>query len=148
MEIPHNLRDMRLNKKQGSPAIWIFLTLILPIVYLYQIAPHTHEAHPQPQPGHPSTSHSNHTHSHDNHENERPEEAHHHHALTNHLDSHVRLMDNRGSRSDPVISFAVVASDLGIFDWDIRYKTPDQPEPPPPAPHVASCGARAPPALS
>ena len=145
MEVPLNLQDMRMHRKQSTRALWIGLTLVLPVVYLCQIAPHTHDAHPQPQPQHASTSHSNHTHSHDNHENERPDASHHHHALTNHLDSHVRQMDNRGSSSDPEISFEVVTADLGILDRKNRYRTPDRPEPPPKAPPIVASGPRAPP---
>ena len=135
---------MRTHNKRYLRTLWMGLTLILPFVYLYQIAPHAHDAHAEPHPHKTSTS-PNHTHSHDGSDNEQPDPAHHHHELTNHLDTHVILLQNPRLNSDTGISVGIVAADLGILDRENKYWTPDRFEPPPKFSLIVASGPRAPP---
>lgn len=136
---------MSLHNKHSIGTLWLGFSLILSVVYLFQIAPHAHQAHAQPPSHQTSESHSNHTHSHADHDGESQDVTHHHHALINHLDSHVSQTLNRGLSPDPVISAVVVSVDLGILGRKTLPWTPELPDPPPQAPPLGPCGPRAPP---
>jgi hypothetical protein len=135
---------MRTHDRHYMQTLWVALTLIIPFVYLLQIAPHVHDAHPEPISHHDSNS-PNHSHPHDSSDSERPDSAHHHHELTNHLDTHVVLLQFTSSSSDSEGSIGTVTADLGIIDRKSQFSTPDKFEPPPPSPLIVASAPRAPP---
>ena len=123
--------------------LWLGLVLILPLMYLYQLVPHTHAAHQHDQSHEAQVPHTNH--SHDDNETDLPESAHHHHALTNHLDTHISLLHNPRSSPDTGISIGVVTEDHWIFFREPQFWAPDLLVPPPKGPPNVASGPRAPP---
>ncbi len=90
------------------------ITLILPLLYLQQLAPHHHaapEAAPAASDHHAAAPH-HHTHDHHHHgEPDQPAEAHHHHTLAAHLDLHAppAVPTGPGDESDQTLVVAPTA---------------------------------------
>ncbi len=130
--------------------LWISLTLILPLGYVYHAVPHSHAAEkhtpvpaaPVSQPDH-GRSHS-HSHAHDDHATEVPRETH-HHSLNDHFDFHPVRLYERGSSPDQEQSVAATAVTPWIHELTNLKLAPDRDEYTPGTAPPLIYGSRAPP---
>ena len=126
------------------------LALILPLLYVYQALPHEHHVpiHETTQSAQPL--HATHTHDHQ----ESPdssaggsERGHHHHAFTQHLESH--LLRTTSERPDSAPKLLVQVSYLAIDDAEVsvEHEEPDPGDTLPDQIPIAPFDPRGPPRL-
>ncbi len=132
--------------------LWTGFALILPLLYLQQLAPHHHaapEAAPEAAPAvvdHHANAPHHHTHDHHHHgESDQPVEAHHHHTLAAHLDLHappaVPVQPDNDAGVAAVITPSAPSPDLQGH----RLRPPADTDPPPPPQPTSPAAPRGPP---